>query len=1003
MKTLDSNILTKLNTLQGTEPTVIVSIEWGDSFITYSDKNLPGVYGKIINIGTINHQLVYNRINSSTVDIVLDDSDNLVRGYYNTRSLHKRRCYIYHNYEGTGKFTIFKGLTNSPIVWNESERTISFTVLSEVEDKEIGFSPEESQYDYVSEEAVGKAWPLCFGDVLHVPAVLTRSVPSGTLKTRIGLVDSTLRYKLEAIINAYFMKIFIYNYYKSIASRAQSVLIANLGDAIRSYQSNLAQWLGVVPRRPTESVTEAYCEIIGAEDQINIDLEDLENLLKQQKQDYDLKKQGKLLWGNFTPKQVREQMKETRAEIKEGKEALRNVVKAKKEVEKAIDELEWELDVQHVAFQKQTQAFNDANALYIMYIDVLNEYCAQKKMEVSTIYVDQGNDFPQNQSIELLINDMRVRGKFSGKKFTVEAVLPKYRNVPLGDFQSVNNDCSEYDGLAQLNTFWVKDRNYSLKNNWCLVKSKRGTYHIIFIEDQEGTECKYKLVEQGGDYSGFSGDRGANQLFQSTITFPVYRGANVPKASSYAIYNTPRGRIEPLDWVNQNSYLGNFVNYVNQALKNNGALPLDADEYFNLQRLQRMYRFDIAENYIWFQPLDPRVIYNLISYDIEKIVEVAPAPLATWLEPNKNIDVSEIPDQAIWEGQPGSTVIDFNNPYMIYIANILESDVKAVMAYKTNERGEQYLEVVPSDYYTLNEAEDLGALTVTSIKFYTPLSSIQGEGWENQIYVSLRSSVGPNVVDILTYIIDTYTDKQWDSTTFNHVKSLFDDKYPANFALFERKNVLTILQEIAFQARCSLCLIEDKFYLYYLAEEPTTVKEITNADIETGSLILTYSDTESLVTKLTSTWRPDYLPDTKDKKIILRHNIHKYGLHESEIGFYIYNIRSLVIKSATFWLLRYANTWKQLSFKTFLKHLDLELYDALSFNASDAPNVKTVIESINYNPAGNDLSLNLWLPLRDGDTDQYPFAWPSETSITYPLDTDDAGGNTITIDIPTGE
>ena len=131
-------------------------------------------------------------------------------------------------------------------------------------------------------------------------------------------------------------------------------------------------------------------------------------------------------------------------------------------MEKAIDELEWELDVQHVAFQKQTQAFNDANALYIMYIDVLNEYCAQKKMEVSTIYVDQGNDFPQNQSIELLINDMRVRGKFSGKKFTVEAVLPKYRNVPLGDFQSVNNDCSEYDGLAQLNTFWVKDRNYSL-------------------------------------------------------------------------------------------------------------------------------------------------------------------------------------------------------------------------------------------------------------------------------------------------------------------------------------------------------------------------------------------------------------------------------------------------------------------------------------------------------------------------------------------------------------
>ncbi len=46
---------------------------------------------------------------------------------------------------------IFRGKISSPVVWSEGDRTVSFNIISQIEDAEIGFSPEEGQFCRVRE------------------------------------------------------------------------------------------------------------------------------------------------------------------------------------------------------------------------------------------------------------------------------------------------------------------------------------------------------------------------------------------------------------------------------------------------------------------------------------------------------------------------------------------------------------------------------------------------------------------------------------------------------------------------------------------------------------------------------------------------------------------------------------------------------------------------------------------------------------------------------------
>ena len=165
----------------------------------------------------------------------------------------------------------------------------------------------------------------------------------------------------------------------------------------------------------------------------------------------------------------------------------------------------------------------------------------------------------------------------------------------------------------------------------------------------------------------------------------------------------------------------------------------------------------------------------------------------------------------------------------------------------------------------------------------------------------------------------------------------------------ERKNTIDVLKDIAFQCRCAISLREDMFYLKYLPEEPvavgspqwTTAKNrvidtitVSDMDAEQG-VAVELTVTEDIVTKMKINWRisnaPDneYTPDKdrNQKYMILRHNVARYGLQEQDYDWYIFNQPDIILKMATFWLIRLSNAWKRVKFRTFLHKLNLEAFD----------------------------------------------------------------------------
>jgi len=343
--------------------------------------------------------------------------------------------------------------------------------------------------------------------------------------------------------------------------------------------------------------------------------------------------------------------------------------------------------------------------------------------------------------------------------------------------------------------------------------------------------------------------------------------------------------------------------------------------------------------------------------------------------------------------QAGSRIRVNSNIHVTYIANILPSAVHHVKAFKTIN-GLERLMTVPSSYYTVRHV-DLVGYTVTSITLDQPLNFYDSE-WADDIYVTQTSPVGPNTVDIMTWMIDKYTDLSWDTTSFNYVKAMIEN-YPSNFALFDRMNIMQALEEIAFQARCAVWISDNTFFIKYLAEQLSEVDTVTESDIAVETMEVITTRAEELVTKFVAQWTDDYAKD-KPYDLVLRHNVKKYGLHERTFDFYIYNFGELVLKSATFWLIRKANIWKQIRFKTYLHKLYLESFDTVKFDFNQNfiadSDVAALVTDVTYDSASMELQVEAWVPVRSGEMEPYIYAWPSQIDPAnyFPTDEEIASG-----------
>lgn len=204
MRTVSAHTLAALRENLGTEPILVLGIEWVDGAeVLYSDQEITDtdqVSPTIVSVGSFDTALMVSGAgDSQSISITLDDVQGKLKEIFNTLDIHKRPVKVYHHFRGVEfkfKFLIFQGEINSPIVWNEGERSLTFTILTHTEDTEVAFSMEEGDFPSIPEEALGKVWPLVFGQVCNMEAVEVRSPRLGYLTAGEGWHDFTIHTRL---------------------------------------------------------------------------------------------------------------------------------------------------------------------------------------------------------------------------------------------------------------------------------------------------------------------------------------------------------------------------------------------------------------------------------------------------------------------------------------------------------------------------------------------------------------------------------------------------------------------------------------------------------------------------------------------------------------------------------------------------------------------------------------------------------------------------------------
>ncbi len=398
---------------------------------------------------------------------------------------------------------------------------------------------------------------------------------------------------------------------------------------------------------------------------------------------------------------------------------------------------------------------------------------------------------------------------------------------------------------------------------------------------------------------------------------------------------------------------------------------------------------------------DPHLEYVVVGQDITAIKEASPIILYPWLGPYKRGTRAEIMENALtlpnseaFIIEPGTEIASLGDFQQVYVANIMPSTVRSVYAYKIVD-GLQKLLPVPSEYYNKNEADNYGRFTLTSISLKKPLSEYREQNWIDGLFVSLVSSVGPNPMDVVAWVLANFSNLTLDSGTYTALHAKLAN-YPTHFALLDKIDALTLIKDIAYQARCACWLNHDTVHMVYLPEEGTSIHTFT----EDNAFAISYGFTDSdlITTNYIANWRFDYSKDKKFKHI-LRYNVKRFEEQKEEHDFYTLTDKGLVDKTATFWLIRKSNVWKQITFKAPLDAMNIEPFDTVTLDfAGDyfaTGAVKGVIQSANYNPSDKSMTFIVWLPILAGKMTPYIFAWPANllASDIYPLSDDIIAGN----------
>jgi hypothetical protein len=273
---------------------------------------------------------------------------------------------------------------------------------------------------------------------------------------------------------------------------------------------------------------------------------------------------------------------------------------------------------------------------------------------------------------------------------------------------------------------------------------------------------------------------------------------------------------------------------------------------------------------------------------------------------------------------PPTTVLLYTNEQPTYVVAGHATTIKGVYAYRTYN-SKRILQAIPSSWYTKNENTTIDGNVCATITFPYELEYRLGD-WESDIYVT-QTGLTNNTATTIKYILENYTSYSTDAS-FTSVAAKIT-RYPSNFAILEQSDILSLVADIAYQARLAIKYNGSVASISYLSETPVTTFGFVDDNMRSKSIEYGYTSLDDIVTKYTATWKSSYI-DEKQKEYVYKNNNETYGTKEYTHDYFIYNIGSLVELSVNYHGNRVSSSWRTVRLSTFLAALPLEVFDCAS-------------------------------------------------------------------------
>lgn len=568
----------------------------------------------------------------------------------------------------------------------------------------------------------------------------------------------------------------------------------------------------------------------------------------------------------------------------------------------------------------------------------------EEEIEEQVIYVEKGDDFPQNQDIKISIGGVIFEGKFNGTTFTVSAAnLPRHGNIQFGPRQDDGDKDTPY-------VAWL-DPKYPHNIEGCCVYLNHSTNRpwYNYCVSQVDHKCYF------------------SKPFVSPLAQTEREKAN---KKPYILINQTHSIDRAYYTCSEGGLTGDWVEKIYEWAK--GALKTS------------FFRRSMA------LPTDAiKLNTGIIA---------------------KSMDVAKDTPEAFWVCTAGEDVIlwDVDDPDVYVVSCIQCSSVDAVYAKRTvkgfkNHPTKIFCQV-PTSYYTvqLESNFQVNGSFVTGIIFPTSLQEYKDEDWEDDIFVTATSTVGPDLGDILKFIFKTYTDLK----VSNRFWSPTSD--PCNFVIQQTVNALQLAGDIAWQGRCALRIDSNEVQLISLGHQPPSIMSFDEHNVDSESIQLTFTPTTDIFTKILAKWnsshRANMAPNPisnigvlglgeiirsmdrekrrlKDQHVeVYRNNSEKFGEVPHEFDVFIYNTQDPVKKTLAFWGLRMSNSWRLIKFNTYLQGLVLQTFDLITLDftipvLSNIGGIPAIVESASYDQSSKLTSIEAWIPSKSGTSSLVPEVW----------------------------